>query len=200
MRVFLAIDDTVLGPAIERRFASGGASTSVFAAGGDASSLESTVAAAARDGAPDVCVALLGAAAADADAGALESALVTSVVFARACVGAMLAGDGGTLLVISTPGATPAATALRAGFEAQFALNLRTDLHGSRVRVMTLQAGAALAPPASRLAGGLDLESRAPAASDGVWAAEAAETAWWLATRPAHVVVNALELERTEAR
>ena len=216
MRVFIASDGTHLGASIERRFARSGAAMRTFAVPGSsairaetdrasdirlgaATSVESDVALAARDGSPDVCIDVLGATTADADADALGSALTTSVAFARACVKAMLAGRGGTMLMISTPGATPEATALRAAFQAQFTLNLRADLHGTRVRVMMLRAAAALAPLASPLAGGLD-GSDASGSGDAGRAAETAEAAWWLAARPPHVVVNALELEWEPSR
>jgi len=81
-------------------------------------------------------------------------------------------------------------------FVRQFSLNLRADLTGTRVRVSNIEPG---------LCGGTEFsnvrfkgdDNRAAGVYQGteaVTADDIAETAYWMATLPAHVNINALEI------
>jgi 3-hydroxy acid dehydrogenase/malonic semialdehyde reductase len=82
-------------------------------------------------------------------------------------------------------------------FVHQFSLNLRADLHGTAVRVTDVQPGMAAgtefsavrfhgdAPRASKVYEGV----AAPLTADDI-----ADTVFWVATRPAHVNVNTIEI------
>jgi len=78
----------------------------------------------------------------------------------------------------------------------QFSLNLRADLTGTRVRVSNIEPG---------LCGGTEFsnvrfkgdDTRAAQVYEGtesITADDIAETVHWLATLPAHVNINALEI------
>ncbi|RKH68343.1 SDR family NAD(P)-dependent oxidoreductase [Corallococcus sp. AB049A] len=81
-------------------------------------------------------------------------------------------------------------------FVHQFTLNLRADLHGTAVRVTDIQPG---------LLGGTEFSSVRFRGDDAKAAAlydktqpltpeDVADTAWWVATRPAHVNINVISM------
>jgi 3-hydroxy acid dehydrogenase/malonic semialdehyde reductase len=81
-------------------------------------------------------------------------------------------------------------------FVRQFSLNLRSDLHGTGVRVSCIEPGLVGGTEFSQVRFRGDLER-----AEGVYAGAApltpddiAETVWWTATLPPHVNVNTLEL------
>lgn len=83
-------------------------------------------------------------------------------------------------------------------FVSQFSLNLRVDLHGTGVRVTTLEPGIAQTEFTLVRTGGDQ------AASDAVYAGampmvadDIAETIYWIATLPPHLNVNRLEMMPT---
>jgi serine 3-dehydrogenase len=80
-------------------------------------------------------------------------------------------------------------------FVTQFSLDLRSDLHGTGVRVTSIEPGM-IETEFTLVRNGWD-----KAASDALYAGmnpmtpeDLAETIWWVATLPAHVNVNRLEL------
>ncbi len=83
-------------------------------------------------------------------------------------------------------------------FVHQFSLNLRSDLHGTGVRVTCVEPGmAATEFSAVRFAGD---QEKAEAVYDGMQpltADDVADTIHWVATRPAHVNINTIELMPT---
>ena len=83
-------------------------------------------------------------------------------------------------------------------FVRQFSLNLRSDLHGTGVRVTTIDPGMAETEFTLVRTGGDQ------AASDALYrgvnpmtAEDIAETIWWIATLPPHLNINAIELMPT---
>lgn len=81
-------------------------------------------------------------------------------------------------------------------FVRQFSLNLRTDLHGTAVRVTDIEPG---------LVGGTEFsnvrfkgdDSRAATTyenTNALTAEDVTEAVWWVATLPAHVNINTLEM------
>jgi 3-hydroxy acid dehydrogenase/malonic semialdehyde reductase len=81
-------------------------------------------------------------------------------------------------------------------FVHQFSLNLRSDLHGTRVRVTCVEPGMAGATEFSLVRFGGD-EAKAAAVYAGVQPLtpdDIAETVHWVASLPAHVNINTIEL------
>lgn len=81
-------------------------------------------------------------------------------------------------------------------FVHQFSLNLRSDLHGTGVRVTCVEPGLASGTEFSTVRFGGD-EERAKAVYTGIEALssdDVAEAVHWVATLPAHVNINTLEM------
>ncbi|MDS4025639.1 MAG: SDR family oxidoreductase [Candidatus Contendobacter sp.] len=80
-------------------------------------------------------------------------------------------------------------------FVRQFSLNLRADLLGSRVRVTNIEPGMAETEfSLVRFKGEADKSARVYAGTQPLQAEDIAETVYWVATRPAHVNINTLEV------
>ena len=80
-------------------------------------------------------------------------------------------------------------------FVRQFSLDLRCDLHGSGVRVTSIEPGMAETEFTVVRSGGDQAASDALyAGMDPMTAEDLAETLWWVATLPPHVNINTLEL------
>ena len=80
-------------------------------------------------------------------------------------------------------------------FVRQFSLNLRADLLGSRVRVTNIEPGMAETELSLvRFKGEADKSARVYAGTQPLQAEDIAETVYWVATRPAHVNINTLEV------
>jgi 3-hydroxy acid dehydrogenase/malonic semialdehyde reductase len=80
-------------------------------------------------------------------------------------------------------------------FVRQFSLNLRSDLHGTGVRVSVVEPGMAETEFSAVRFGGDQM--RAGAVYSGMsplTPEDIAETVWWLSSLPPHVNVNAIEL------
>ena len=83
-------------------------------------------------------------------------------------------------------------------FVRQFSLDLRADLHGTGVRVTSIEPGMAETEFTIVRTGGDEEASRklyagmAPMTADDI-----AETIWWVATLPPHLNINALEIMPT---
>jgi serine 3-dehydrogenase len=83
-------------------------------------------------------------------------------------------------------------------FVRQFSLGLRSDLHGTGVRVTSIEPGMAETEFTIVRTGGDKAASDALYANmDPMTAQDIAETIWWVANVPPHVNINALELMPT---
>ena len=80
-------------------------------------------------------------------------------------------------------------------FVRQFSLDLRCDLHGTGVRVTSIEPGMAETEFTLVRNGGDQAASDALYAGvDPMTADDLAETMWWIATLPAHLNINTIEL------
>jgi len=80
-------------------------------------------------------------------------------------------------------------------FVAQFSLNLRSDLHGTGVRVSLVEPGLAETEFTLVRTGGDGAASDALyAGTQPITAADVAESTWWIANLPPHLNVNRLEV------
>lgn len=80
-------------------------------------------------------------------------------------------------------------------FVSQLSLGLRSDLHGTGVRVTTIEPGLAETEfTLVRTGGDLTASDRLYAGASPMSAADIAESIWWVATLPPHLNVNRLEL------
>ena len=80
-------------------------------------------------------------------------------------------------------------------FVRQFSLDLRSDLHGSGVRVTSIEPGMAETEfTIVRTGGDRDASDRLYAGVTPMTAADLAETIWWIATLPPHLTINPIEL------
>ena len=80
-------------------------------------------------------------------------------------------------------------------FVRQFSLDLRSDLHGSGVRVTSIEPGMAETEfTIVRTGGDKDASDRLYAGMNPMTAEDIAETIWWVATLPPHLNINTLEL------
>jgi 3-hydroxy acid dehydrogenase/malonic semialdehyde reductase len=81
-------------------------------------------------------------------------------------------------------------------FVHQFSLNLRSDLHGTGVRVTCVEPGLSGGTEFSLVRFGGDAERAAAvyAGTEALSADDVAESVHWAATQPAHVNVNVIEL------
>ncbi|MDG4597930.1 MAG: SDR family oxidoreductase [Candidatus Contendobacter sp.] len=80
-------------------------------------------------------------------------------------------------------------------FVRQFSLNLRADLLGSRVRVTNIEPGLAETEfSLVRFKGESDKAARFYLGTQPLQAEDIADTVYWVATRPAHVNINTLEV------
>jgi serine 3-dehydrogenase len=83
-------------------------------------------------------------------------------------------------------------------FVRQFSLDLRSDLHGTGVRVSSIEPGMAETEFTIVRTGGDEEASRKLYAGMAPMTAEdIAETIWWVATLPPHLNINALEIMPT---
>jgi len=119
----------------------------------------------------------------------------------RAVLPGMVARDRGHVINIgSTAGAWPYAGGNVYGgtkaFVRQFSLNLRADLFGTKVRVTDIAPGLVGGTEFSTIRFGGDAEKAAGvyAGTDPLTPDDIADTVHWVATRPARVNVNSLEV------
>ncbi|HEV2621603.1 MAG TPA: SDR family NAD(P)-dependent oxidoreductase [Frateuria sp.] len=83
-------------------------------------------------------------------------------------------------------------------FVSQFSLGLRSDLHGTGVRVTSVEPGMAQTEfTLVRTGGDQAASDRLYAGAHPITAADIAETLWWIANLPAHLNVNRIELMPT---
>lgn len=139
----------------------------------------------------------------DADWGPLESVIATNVTGLVALTRALLPGlieRKGAIVNLSSVAATypyrgGAVYGASKAFVRQFSLDLRSDCHGTGVRVTSIEPGMAETEFTLVRTGGDQ------AASDALYtgmnpmtAEDIAETIYWVATRPPHLNINTLEL------
>ena len=80
-------------------------------------------------------------------------------------------------------------------FVRQFSLDLRSDLHGSGVRVTSIEPGMAETEfTIVRNGGDRDASDKLYAGMNPMTAEDIAETIWWVANLPPHLNINAVEL------
>jgi serine 3-dehydrogenase len=83
-------------------------------------------------------------------------------------------------------------------FVRQFSLDLRADLHGTGVRVTSIEPGMAETEfTIVRTGGDEEASRRLYAGMEPMTAEDIAETIWWVATLPPHLNINALEIMPT---
>jgi serine 3-dehydrogenase len=80
-------------------------------------------------------------------------------------------------------------------FVSQFSLGLRADLHGTGVRVTSVEPGMAQTEfTLVRTGGDQAASDKLYAGAQPITAGDIAETLWWIANLPAHLNVNRIEL------
>ncbi|MDS4058805.1 MAG: SDR family oxidoreductase [Candidatus Contendobacter sp.] len=118
----------------------------------------------------------------------------------RAILPGMVARDRGHIVNIGSVAGTypyPGGNVYGAtkAFVRQFSLNLRADLLGSRVRVTNIEPGLAETEfSLVRFKGESDKAARFYTGTQPLQAEDIADIVYWVATRPAHVNVNTLEV------
>jgi serine 3-dehydrogenase len=132
----------------------------------------------------------------------IDTNITALVTLTRALLPTLVAQRGAIVNVSSTAALYPYMGGNVYGaskaFVSQFSLNLRADLHGSGVRVTTLEPGMAeteftlVRTHGDQAASDKLYEGAHPITDDDV-----AETLWWIATLPPHLNVNRLELMPT---
>ncbi|MBS0456679.1 MAG: SDR family NAD(P)-dependent oxidoreductase [Proteobacteria bacterium] len=132
----------------------------------------------------------------------IDTNITALVTLTRALLPTLIAQRGAIVNVSSTAARYPYVGGnVYAGskaFVSQFSLNLRADLHGSGVRVTTLEPGMAqteftlVRTHGDQAASDTLYAGMAPITADDI-----AATIWWIANLPAHLNVNRLELMPT---
>ena len=79
-------------------------------------------------------------------------------------------------------------------FVRQFSLGLRSDLHGTGVRVASIEPGMVETEFMAVRSGSQEASDKLYAGANAMTGDDIAETIWWVATLPAHLNINALEL------
>lgn len=129
----------------------------------------------------------------------IDTNITALVTLTRALLPALIERRGAIVNISSTASTYPYSGGNVYGgtkaFVSQFSLGLRSDLHGTGVRVTSLEPGMA------RTEFTLVRTSGDQAASDALYAGahpitadDIAETIWWIANLPAHLNINRLEM------
>ena len=79
-------------------------------------------------------------------------------------------------------------------FIRQLSLNLRSDLHGTGVRVTSIEPGMVETEFTAVRTGSQEASDKLYAGADPMTPADIADTIWWVATLPGHLNINTLEL------
>lgn len=129
----------------------------------------------------------------------IDTNVTALVTLTRLLLPRLIARRGGIINIGSISGSYP----YRGGnvygaskaFVSQFTRNLRTDLHGSGVRVTNLEPGMAETEfTLVRTGGDRGASEQLYAGADPITAADIADSVWWIANLPAHLNVNRLEI------
>ncbi|HSR65327.1 MAG TPA: SDR family NAD(P)-dependent oxidoreductase [Xanthomonadaceae bacterium] len=129
----------------------------------------------------------------------IDTNITALVTLTRALLPALIERRGAIVNVSSTAANYPYAGGNVYGgtkaFVSQFSLNLRSDLHGTGVRVTSLEPGMAETEfTLVRTHGDRVASDALYAGVEPMTAADIAETLWWIAGLPPHLNVNRLEL------
>ena len=123
------------------------------------------------------------------------------VYMTRAVLPGMIARNRGHIINMgSTAGSWPYAGGNVYGatkaFVRQFSLNLRTDLHGTALRVTNIEPGLVGGTEFSsvRFKGDSDKAAGVYQDTQALTPEDVTEAVWWVATLPAHVNINTLEM------
>lgn len=139
----------------------------------------------------------------EADVPALENAIQTNVTGLVALTRALLPGlieRKGAVINLSSVAATypyrgGAVYAGTKAFVRQFSLDLRCDLHGTGVRVTSIEPGMAETEfTLVRTGGDREASDALYAGMSPMTADDIADTIWWIATLPPHLNINTIEL------
>jgi serine 3-dehydrogenase (NADP+) len=142
----------------------------------------------------------------DAGQGPLDVAIDTNitglVALTRLLLPRLIERKGGVINLSSVAATYPyrggCVYAGTKAFVRQFSLGLRCDLHGTGVRVTSIEPGMVETEFTVVRTGGDQAASDTLYANmDPMTAEDIAETIWWVATLPPHVNINALELMPT---
>ena len=135
----------------------------------------------------------------DPGIGVIETNVTGLLALTRALLPGLIERRGGIINLSSVAATYPyRGGAIYGGTKAfvrQFSLDLRCDLHGTGVRVTSIEPGMAETEFTLVRNGGDQAASDALyAGADPMTANDLAETLWWVATLPPHVNINTLEL------
>ena len=129
----------------------------------------------------------------------IETNVTGLVALTRALLPTIVERKGAIINLGSVAGTYPyKGGAVYAGTKAfvhQFTLDLRCDLHGTGVRVTSIEPGMAETEfTIVRTGGDKDASDRLYAGVNPMTAGDLADTIWWIATLPPHLNINTLEL------
>ena len=129
----------------------------------------------------------------------IDTNITALVTLTRALLPGLIARSGAIVNVSSTAAHYPYLGGNVYGaskaFVSQFSLNLRADLHGSGVRVTSLEPGMAETEfTLVRTHGDQAASDKLYQGVHPITPGDIAETLWWIATLPAHLNVNRLEM------
>jgi serine 3-dehydrogenase len=139
----------------------------------------------------------------DTDWARIDQTIATNVTglvaLTRALLPKLIERKGAIINLGSVAGTYPyKGGAVYAGTKAfvnQFSLDLRCDLHGTGVRVTSIEPGMAETEfTIVRTGGDKDASDKLYAGVKPMTADDIAETIWWVATLPPHLNINAIEL------
>jgi serine 3-dehydrogenase len=142
----------------------------------------------------------------DTDWERVEAVIETNVTGLVALTRALLpglVGRKGAIINLSSVAATypykgGAVYAGTKAFVRQFSLDLRADLHGTGVRVTSIEPGMAETEfTVVRTGGDEEASRKLYAGMQPMTADDIAETIWWVATLPPHLNINSLEIMPT---
>jgi serine 3-dehydrogenase len=130
---------------------------------------------------------------------AIETNVTGLVILTRRLLPRLIARKGGIINLSSVAATYPyrggAVYGATKAFVRQFSLDLRSDLHGTGVRVTSIEPGMVETEFTLVRNGGDKAASDALYADmDPMTAEDIAETLWWVASLPPHLNINALEL------
>lgn len=133
---------------------------------------------------------------------AIDTNVSGMVALTRVLLPRIIEGKGAIINLSSVAGSYPyrggAVYAGTKAFVRQFSLGLRCDLHGTGVRVTSIEPGMVETEFTIVRTGGDRAASDALYANmEPMTAADIAETIWWVASLPDHVNINSLELMPT---
>jgi serine 3-dehydrogenase len=129
----------------------------------------------------------------------IDTNVTALVTLTRALLPTLIARRGAIVNVSSTAALYPYTGGNVYGaskaFVSQFSLNLRADLHGTGVRVTTIEPGMAETEfTLVRTHGDQAASDKLYQGADPITAQDIADTIWWVATLPPHLNVNRLEM------